>query len=110
MIRVNGLKTCDTCRKAVKALNAAGLMAELRDLRADPPSRQELEAWLLQFGEEALVNRKSRTWRDLDDATRALPPVDLLQAHAPVMKRPLIETGGQAYLGWTDAVKNALIG
>jgi arsenate reductase len=103
-MRVYGIKTCDTCRKAVRELNA-----ELRDIRADPLSAAELSRFLDAFG-TALVNTRSTTWRGLDAESRSAAPADLLAAHPTLMKRPLIETPeGDLYLGWGAEVKARLL-
>lgn len=103
-IRIFGLKACDTCRKALKTL--AG--AELVDIRDTPMEADALERAYSQFG-EALVNTRSTTWRGLDEAARSAPPLELLAAHPPLMKRPLIETGdGTLYLGWSAETRAAL--
>lgn len=100
-----GLKTCDTCRKARKALEAAGQSVTFRDVRDTPPSPGDLEKWLEIFEAEALVNRRSTTWRELDDATRGAAlgagTTNTLIAHPTLMKRPLFETpSGDRALGF----------
>jgi len=105
---VYGLKACDTCRAAVKALAAAGHPVELVDVRAAPLSRADLERFHGVFG-AALVNRRSTTWRGLSEAERDGAPVDLLAAHPALMKRPVIEAGGALHLGWVAEVKAALL-
>ena len=95
---VYGLKNCDTCRKAMKALAAAGHAPELRDVREAPLSDEERAAFLAAFG-DALLNRASTTWRGLDEAERARPADELLAAHPALMKRPVIH-GKALTLGW----------
>ena len=102
-ITIYGLKTCDTCRKAVKALPDAAF----RDIRATPLSASEVAAFLDAFG-AALINRASTTWRGLDDTARALPPETLLQQYPALMKRPVTQEGDRLYLGWTPDVREAL--
>jgi arsenate reductase-like glutaredoxin family protein len=102
-----GLKACDTCRKAAKALEAAGKAVDFRDVRDDPLPQADLAALHEVFG-EALVNRRSTTWRGLSEDERAGDPVDLLQAHPTLMKRPVIRDGNVVYLGWTKETKAAL--
>ena len=99
-MKLYGLKTCDTCRAARKALPDAEFV-DVRDSGVDP---QVMTAALAQFG-DALVNRKSTTWRGLDDAERARPPLDLLADHPTLMKRPLIVDGDRMVLGWTKAAQ-----
>ncbi len=108
-VKVYGLKTCDTCRKAMKALQAAGKAVEMVDVRAAPLERGQVEAFLDRFG-EALVNRKSTTWRGLSEDERGRDPVDLLLEHPALMKRPVIEVEGVLYLGWGKDVQSALLG
>jgi arsenate reductase len=98
-----GLKTCDSCRKALKALPGAGFV----DVRADGVPDGVLAAALAQFGGD-LVNTRSTTWRGLDGAQRARPAGDLLRDHPALMKRPLIAAGDGFYLGWTAEVRAAL--
>ena len=102
-MQIYGLKNCDTCRKALKALPEATFF----DVRSDGVAENVLDAALKRFG-TALVNTRSTTWRGLDDATRAEEPFALIKAQPAVMKRPLIVVGDQMYLGWTRDVQSAL--
>ncbi|WP_170544958.1 ArsC/Spx/MgsR family protein [Ruegeria arenilitoris] len=98
-----GLKTCDTCRKALKSLPNA----EFIDVRADGVPDSVLARAFDTFG-EALLNTRSTTWRGLDDAERARPPLELLADNPTLMKRPLIEQNGTLYLGWSAETKQGL--
>ncbi len=99
-----GLKNCDTCRKALKSLGDV----DFKDVRQDGVPLKVLEQAFAQFN-DALVNRRSTTWRSLDEPTRESDPITLLQAHPALMKRPLIERDGHYYLGWTKEVQSALL-
>jgi len=104
-----GIRSCDTCRKAVRALEAAGHAVRFHDVRAEPLARGVLAEFHAAFGAE-LVNRRSTTWRGLPEAARTADPLTLLGAHPAVMKRPAIRAGGRAlYLGWSKSVQAALI-
>jgi arsenate reductase len=102
-MKLYGLTTCDTCRKALKTLSAA----EFVDVRADGVPGPVLEAALTAFGEQ-ILNTRSTTWRNLDEVERAKAPMELLQLHPTLMKRPLIEVDGTLYLGWGKDVQEAL--
>jgi arsenate reductase len=105
-MKIYGLKNCDTCRKAAKALEGS----ELIDIRAEAMNPALREAAYAQFG-AALVNTRSTTWRGLDEAERARPALDLLADHPSLMKRPLIvDDAGTMHLGWTKDVQAALLG
>ncbi|WP_299777777.1 ArsC/Spx/MgsR family protein [uncultured Roseobacter sp.] len=102
-MRLYGLKNCDTCRKALKALPKA----ELVDVRVEGVPGDVLTAALAQFG-DALVNTRSTTWRGMDEADRNKPPLEQLKAHPSLMKRPLIVDGAKMHLGWTKDTQAAL--
>jgi arsenate reductase len=97
---IYGLKNCDTCRKAMKALPDA----ELCDVRVDGVPQAILDAAFEQFG-QALVNTRSTTWRGLDEGARQEAPVVLLKAHPALMKRPLLAVGDQLFLSWNNDVE-----
>ena len=110
MITLYGIKTCDTCRKAMKALDAAGRAYDFVDLRADANMKELAPKWLAAAGTGTLVNRKSTTWRSLSDADKAKAEsdagaADLLAAHPTLVKRPVIETAGDVLVGWTAEVQ-----
>ena len=100
-----GLKNCDTCRKALKALPNA----ELVDVSEAPVPEATLDQAMAQFGDK-ILNTRSTTWRALDDAERAKDPKTLLIAYPKLMKRPLIADGGTLYLGWDKATQATLAG
>jgi arsenate reductase len=102
-MNIYGLKNCDTCRKAVRALPDAALV----DVRVGGVPDAVLQAAWDSFG-VALLNTRSTTWRGLPDAERQETPLDLIRRHPALMKRPLIDMGGTLYLGWGADVQAAL--
>ncbi len=111
-LKLYGLKNCDTCRKALKALSAAGVEHEFVDVRADGVSAAQVAAWAGAVGWQKLLNTKSTTWRGLDEAEKAdvdePKAVALMAEHATLIKRPVIEAGGTVTVGWTADVQAGL--
>ena len=103
-----GLKNCDGCKKALKALQSSGQFVEFIDLRATPVEVARLQKWLDEHGDAVLINRKSTTWRGLDDEARQQPVLALLTANPTLVKRPVIERGENSFVGWTTEVQTAL--
>ncbi len=93
-----GLKTCDSCRKALKALDEAGAPAEFVDVRKALDA-ETLGRWVAAVGAEALLNRSSTTWRGLSDAEKAGDPAAVMLAHPSLVKRPVIEAEGAVLVG-----------
>ncbi|PHQ79581.1 MAG: arsenate reductase [Thalassobium sp.] len=108
-MRIFALKSCDTCRKAIAAIRAAGHDPQVIDVRADGVSDEDRAAILKAFGDKA-INRASTTWRGLSDAEKESDPNDLLAQHPTLMKRPVIDHAGQLYLGWKGDVQAAILG
>lgn len=104
-MKLYGLKTCDTCRKALKSLGKVAF----HDLRADGLPKDVAQAAYARFGAD-LVNRRSTTWRQLSEAERARDPLALLADHPTLMKRPLIDDDGTLHLGWGKDTQDALLG
>ena len=102
-MQLYGLKACDSCRKARKALQ--NQQVDYIDVRDGSGAVMPcLQAALAKFG-DALLNRASTTWRGLDAVARAGDPLALLKAHPALMKRPLIvHDDGEMTLGWKPDV------
>lgn len=99
-----GLKNCDSCKKAQKALEAVGIAVTFHDVRSDGVSDDQLARWLNAAGREALVNTRSTTWRGLSEAERAINDDEdaqrLLSLHPTLIKRPVIEFHDKISVGW----------
>ncbi len=102
-----GISTCDTCKKALKQLQAAGKSVTFRDVRANPLSPAEIDAIVTEFGSRA-VNTQSTTYRGFNDFLKASDPEAQITAQPAVMKRPVIQDGDRWYLGWDSATEAAL--
>lgn len=98
-----GIPTCDTCKKAMKALAAEGHEVEFRDVRAKPLSEAEIEEFVTEFG-PAIINKQSTTWRSLSDFLRESEPEAQLAAQPTLMKRPVIRSEAGLTLGWSDEI------
>lgn len=99
-----GLSTCDTTKKALKALQKAGKDVVFRDVRAQPMTSAEIDAIITEFGDRA-VNKQSTTYRGFSDFLRESEADAQIAAQPTVMKRPIIQDGATWYLGWDEAIE-----
>lgn len=104
---VYGISTCDTTKKAIKALERAGHPVTFRDVRAAPLTGAEIDRLVTEFGDR-LINKQSTTYRAFNDFLRVSDPEAQIAAQPAVMKRPVIEDGGKFWLGWDETVQSAL--
>lgn len=114
MITVYGIPNCDTVKKARAWLVAQGLAHEFHDFKKLGVPTERLPAWEQAVGWQKLLNRQGSTWRKLDPAIQASAidaagALALMQAHASVIKRPVVEwPGGQITVGFDPAAWIAL--
>lgn len=108
-LTVYHLKTCDTCRKAIKALQAKGHALTLIDVRADGLDNAFLGELVESHGWETVLNRRSTTWRSLPDADKDKVDNDkavaLMGEHPTLLKRPVIVSDSQTTIGWSKDVQ-----
>ena len=112
-LTIYGLTSCDTCRAAMKALSAAGMTYDFVDIRADADLAALAPQWIAAVGVDAIVNKRSTTWRGLSDAEKASAASDrgaaaMLLNHPTLAKRPVINFSGSIHIGWTPKVRGAL--
>ncbi len=111
-LTVYGLKNCDTCRKTVKELEAAGIEHAFLDIREDVDRVKKVPDWLDAVGAKALINTRSTTWRNLSEEDRKIAEVDpagLLISHPTLIKRPVVESPDRVEIGWTDAARQVAL-
>ena len=116
MIRMLGLKNCDTCKKAQNWLHRFELPFSFEDYREQRISAADLKAYAQSLGGwEKLINKASTTWRNLPDSRKA-PGSDpewqlLLKEHPALIKRPLLITeDGTVSVGFSDNSYKARFG
>ena len=97
-IRVYGIASCGTVKKAKKWLEARGVAYEWNDFRKTPPAAKQVQAWIDAFGSKKMRNTSGGAYRALgeekktwDDATW----VNAFNQDAMLIKRPIIERDGQ---------------
>ncbi|MDD9910671.1 MAG: Spx/MgsR family RNA polymerase-binding regulatory protein [Ahrensia sp.] len=111
-MKVYTLKSCDSCKKALKWLAEQGIAHEAHDVRADGLMESAVRHIVDTAGWEEAVNRRSTTWRGLSDADRADIDDDkaiaLITANPTLLKRPVFVTEHEVMVGFNDAIKDWL--
>ncbi|MCK7458388.1 arsenate reductase [Idiomarina aminovorans] len=106
MLRVYGIKNCDTVKKSLKWLDNNGLSYEFIDVRQQPLQKETVTGWLKQLPAESLLNKRSTSWRNLSDEQKSVDNRDAIAAliaeQPTLFKRPLVETGQNIYCGFNE--------
>jgi arsenate reductase len=92
-----GIPTCDSVRNARTHLDLAGIQYTFVDLRANPPSRAQIETWIATLGALRLRNTSGRAFRQLGPEKASFTDAQWAEAYARdpmLLKRPIIERDG----------------
>ena len=104
MYTLYGIKNCDTVKKARKWLDENTIAYQFHDFRSDGLDRKLLSKLEASLGWENMLNRRSTSWRQLDDKQKddlSLAKAIILMLETPTLiKRPVLDTGEQILIGF----------
>ena len=104
MTVVYGLKNCDTCKKAIQWLSSKGINFEFKDIKIEGSQQQQVNLWLKKVDFTVLVNKRSTTWRNLDESAKNIndstDALNVLTANPTLIKRPVIEHNKKIIVGF----------
>ena len=105
MAIVFGLKSCDNCRAAMQWLEEHDISAKFHDFRTNGHDAAMLERWIAAIGWQALLNKRSLTWRRIPEADRlhldAAKATALMLDNPTLIKRPVLAKGKTVIAGFT---------
>jgi arsenate reductase len=113
MVKVYAYDGCDSCRKALKFLEARKVAFEAVPIVEHPPSKAELKEMLRRVGDlKRLFNTSGVLYREMKVGEK-LPgmtedqALDLLSKHGKLIKRPFVLLPSNGLLGFKEAEWNA---
>ncbi|MCP5335932.1 MAG: ArsC family reductase [Oceanospirillaceae bacterium] len=107
MVKIYGIKNCDTMKKAFAWLQENGIAFELQDYKKGALTAALASQWISVLGLEAIINKRGTTYRKLDETQKAAlenpaSAVDIMLAEPSLIKRPLLEANGKQLLGFSQ--------
>ena len=107
MIIMYGIKNCDTIKKARKWLEEQQIEYEFHDYREQGVNPIQLASWVDRIGWQALLNKRSTTWRNLPDETKEnmdeVLALHVMEDQPTIIKRPVIETVDKLIVGFNQS-------
>ena len=101
---------CSTCKKAQKWLDAKCVEYEVRPIKEENPTAEELAAWISKSGKEArkFFNTSGQLYREMGLSTKVREMsdreiIDLLATDGMLVKRPLLITDDAVLVGFKEA-------
>ena len=105
MIKVFGIKNCDTMKKAMNWLSEQGIAYEFIDYKKAGVAASHLADWTARAGWEKLLNTRGLMWKKLSEVERAdvdeTKALALMAQYPSLIKRPVLDTGSQLIVGFT---------
>jgi arsenate reductase len=99
-----GIKNCDTVKKARLWLEQNSVAYRFHDFRSDGLDLALLTDFAARADWNQLLNRNSTSWRQLTDTQKTnlteTAALELMLATPTLIKRPLLDTGGQLIVGF----------
>jgi len=103
-ITMYGIKNCDTIKKARTWLESHGVAYDFHDYKALGADAAKLRGWVADHGWETILNRAGTTFRALPDTDKqgidAEKAVALMMANPSMIKRPVLDLGGETIVGF----------
>jgi arsenate reductase (glutaredoxin) len=113
VVRVYGIKNCDTMKKARAWLEAHDVAYDFHDYKVAGIDPDELTRWVKALGWEVLLNRAGTTFRKLPGADKEglteAKAIKLMLAQPSMIKRPVLEKGKTLLVGFKPEAYQALI-
>ena len=107
MVVLYGIPNCDKVRAARKWLKAHNIEHRFHDFRKDGVTGEQLGDWSKKLGQDALINRRGTTWRQLPESTRTNmdgeEAIRIMQSQPSIIKRPILETDTRLLSGFSDS-------
>ena len=104
MIKIFGIKNCDTMKKAFRWLDANNLEYSFHDYKKEGLDEATAKAWVDELGWDNIINKRGTTWRKLDEETKGTMDnnnaVHIMMTQPSIIKRPLLVVKESIYLGF----------
>lgn len=105
MIKVYGIKTWDSVRKALRFFKDNNIEVEFSDTKKELPTSTSIESWVSKAGIDLVFNSRGTKYRTLKLKELNLDEngkLDWLIKEPMLLKRPIIESNNDVIVGWNE--------
>ena len=104
MYKLYGIKNCDSVKKARKWLEKKNIDYQFHDFRVDGLDKKLLMSFEIALGWQALLNKRSTRWRQLDETQKidlsVNKAIELMLENPTLIKRPVLVANNQFFIGF----------
>ncbi len=113
MIKIYGIANCDTMKKAMTWLNKNKLIYEFHDYKKWGVPEKELRLWVKNAGWDVVLNKRSVTWKGLDDKIKNglndFSAIQIMLENHSSIKRPVLVNGETLIIGFKESEYQTLL-
>ena len=99
-----GISNCDTVKKARTWLDKQNVDYQFHDFRRNGLTEKQIKQWLQKVELDLLLNKRSRTWRELSDSDKSnvseSKAIKLMLKQPSLIKRPVLVNGKEITVGF----------
>ena len=112
MLKIYGIKNCDTVKKTLKFFDSKGVSYDFIDFKTTPPRCEQVRSWANAVGTKKLFNTRSTTYRNLSLKEKNLDDEGKIEwmCNEPLLiKRAVVESGDEIIVGYDEDAFEKLI-
>ena len=102
IVKIYGIKNCDTVKKALKFLKSIPILYEFIDYRENPIPENLFERMHQAVGFELLINKRSTTFRSLSYSDKQNINYQLVTKYPTLIKRPVLIKNDEVIVGFSE--------
>lgn len=116
MIKIYGIKNCNTMKKAFDELAKLNLPYDFHDYKKLGIDEASVRGWIDQVGLDIVLNKKGTTWRKLSEEEQAhvlsseQNTIAAMVAQPSMIKRPVLIDGDKILVGFDETAYQGLAG
>jgi Spx/MgsR family transcriptional regulator len=106
-MKIYGIKTCGSVKKALKYFNDRGIEYEFIDFKKTPPTLAQIQKWADTVGLKLLLNTKGTKYRTLKLKDMNLTDeqkIEWMYKEPLLIKRPVIEFEDKVIVAFDEAL------
>jgi len=112
-MKIYGIKTCGSVKKALKYFNDKGIEYEFIDFKKTPPTLAQIQKWSDAVGLKLLFNTKGTKYRTLKLKDMNLTDeqkIEWMCKEPLLIKRPVIEFEDKVIVAFDEALYDEVFG
>jgi arsenate reductase len=98
IIKMYGIKNCDSVKKAQKFLKENAVDFEFIDFRVDGIDEKTVQNFIDKIGFETLINKRSTTYRNLENKDNIT--LNTILENPTLIKRPVLDIDNKIIVGF----------